>query len=113
VERRNRLSRSRDFDTVYRHGRSTSTRFFTLYVFPREEGTADSRLGLAVPRSIGSAVKRNRLKRTLREIWRSKERPAGLDFVLVARSGLAEAAESHGFSWLDERVDEVIGKANK
>jgi ribonuclease P protein component len=111
VERRYRLSRSRDFDTVYRHGRSTSTRFFTLYVFPREGG-ADARLGLAIPKSVGTAVKRNRLKRTLREVWRTKERPGGLDFVLVARPGLAEAAESHGFSWLIERVDEVIGKAN-
>ncbi|MGD0273885.1 MAG: ribonuclease P protein component [Gaiellaceae bacterium] len=111
MERRYRLSRSRDFDTVYRHGRSISTRFFTLYVFPREGG-AEARLGLAIPRSAGTAVKRNRLKRTLREAWRAKERPGGLDFVLVARPGLADAAESHGFSWLIERVDEVIGKAN-
>jgi ribonuclease P protein component len=112
VERRYRLSRSRDFDTVYRHGRSFSTRFFTLYSFPREEGD-ESRLGLAVPKSVGSAVKRNRLKRTLREVWRAKERPGGNDYVLVARPGLAEAAESNGFSWLAERVDEVMGKANR
>jgi len=111
VERRYRLSRSRDFDTVYRHGRSTSTRFFTLYVFPRGGGV-EARLGLAIPRSVGTAVKRNRLKRTLREVWRTKERTGGFDFVLVARPGLAEAAEAHGFSWLIERVDEVIGKAN-
>jgi len=111
VERRYRLSRSRDFDTVYRHGKSTSTRFFTLYVFPREEA-GDARLGLAIPKSVGTAVARNRLKRTLREVWRTKERPGGVDFVLVARPGLAEATESHGFSWLIERVDEVIGKAN-
>ncbi len=111
MERRYRLSRSRDFDTVYRHGRSTSTRFFTLYVFPREE-SAEVRLGLAIPKSVGTAVTRNRLKRTLREVWRTKERPSGFDFVLVARPGLAEATESHGFSWLSERVDEVIGKAN-
>lgn len=111
MERRYRLSRSRDFDTVYRHGHSTSTRFFTLYTFPREEGD-EPRLGLAIPKSVGTAVKRNRLKRTLREVWRVKERPGGIDFVLVARPGLAEAAESHGFPWLAERVDEVIGKAN-
>jgi ribonuclease P protein component len=112
VERRYRLSRSRDFDAVYRHGHSTSTRFFTLYSFPREEG-GESRLGLAIPKSVGSAVKRNRLKRTLREVWLAKERSGGADFVLVARPGLAEAAEAHGFSWLAERVDEVMGKANQ
>jgi ribonuclease P protein component len=112
VERRYRLSRSRDFDAVYRHGRSTATRFFTIYAFPREEDAADARLGLAIPKSVGTAVKRNRLKRTLREAWRAKERPSGMDFVFVARPGLAEAAESNGFAWLIERVDEVIGKAN-
>jgi ribonuclease P protein component len=112
VERRYRLSRSRDFDNVYRHGRSTSTRFFTLYAFPREESGEEARLGLAIPKSVGTAATRNRLKRTLREVWRTKARPSGIDYVLVARPGLAEAAEAQGFTWLNERVDEVIGKAN-
>ena len=111
VERRHRLSRSRDFDNVYRHGRSTSTRFFTLHAFPREDANSEPRLGLAIPRSVGSAVKRNRLKRMLREVWPLNERKAGFDYVLAARPGLVEAVESHGFDWLGERVDEVMGKA--
>jgi ribonuclease P protein component len=111
VERRHRLSRSRDFDNVYRHGRSTSTRFFTLHAFPREDAGSEPRLGLAIPRSVGSAVKRNRLKRMLREVWPLKERRAGFDYVLVARPGLAETVESRGFDWLCERVDEVMEKA--
>jgi ribonuclease P protein component len=111
VERRYRLSRSRDFDAVYRHGRSTSTRYLTLHVFPREDAENPSRLGLAVPKSVGSAVARNRIRRMLREVWTMKERQPGLDYVLSARPGLAEAAEARGISWLAERVDEVIGKA--
>jgi ribonuclease P protein component len=112
VERRYRLSRSRDFDNVYRHGRSTSTRFFTLYVFPREDPDGEPRLGLAIPRSIGTAVKRNRLRRMLREVWRMTERRKGFDYVLVARAGLPEATEARGIAWLSERVDEVLGKAS-
>jgi ribonuclease P protein component len=111
VERRHRLSRSRDFDTVYRHGRSTSTRFFTLHAFPREDADSESRLGLAIPKGVGSAVKRNRLKRVLREVWSLKERGIGFDYVLVARPGLAEAVESRGFDWLGEQVSGVLGKA--
>jgi ribonuclease P protein component len=111
VERRHRLSRSRDFDNVYRHGRSTSTRFFTLHAFPREDADSEPRLGLAIPRGVGSAVKRNRLKRMLREVWLLKPRKAGFDYVLVARPGLAEATETRGFEWLGERVDEVMEKA--
>ena len=111
VERRHRLSRSRDFDNVYRHGRSTSTRFFTLHAFPRDDANSEPRLGLAIPRSVGSAVKRNRLKRMLREVWPLNERKAGFDYVLAARPGLVEAVESHGFDWLSEQVDEVMSKA--
>jgi len=112
VQRRHRLSRSRDFDAVYRHGRSVSTRYLVLYSFERE-GDHEARLGLAVPKSLGSAVARNRIKRRLREAWRAglPEIPAGRDYVLIARSGLPEAAEARGFEWLSERVREVVGKA--
>jgi ribonuclease P protein component len=114
VQRKNRLSRSRDFDTVYRHGRSVSTRFLTLYWFHRDEEPGDPRLGLAVPKAAGTSVTRNRIKRQLREIWRSRLEDDTLspanDYVLVVRPGLPEAAESRGHEWLVERVDEVLGK---
>jgi ribonuclease P protein component len=114
VNRRHRLSRSRDFDAVYRRGRSVSTRFFVLHWFDREDGPeAVPRLGLAVPRAVGTAVVRNRVKRRLREIFRarSEELRQDRDYVLVVRPGLAEAAESRGFDWLTERVEEILGKA--
>jgi ribonuclease P protein component len=113
VQRRNRLSRSRDFDAVYRQGRSVSTRFLTLYWFQRPETVGEPRLGFAVPKTVGNAVVRNRIKRQLREIVRGRlERvPATNDYVLVVRRGLPEAAEANGYDWLEERVDEVLGKA--
>jgi ribonuclease P protein component len=113
VNRRHRLSRSRDFDAVYRQGRSVSTRFLVLYWFVREDGADAARLGLAVPKAVGTAVVRNRIKRRLRELFRerSSELPQDHDYVIVVRPGLAEAAESRGFDWLGERVDEIIGKA--
>ena len=113
MERRQRLSRSRDFDAVYRQGRSVSTRSLTLHWFAREEDPeGGSRLGLAVPRSVGSAVARNRLKRQLREVWSEvgDEAPAGRDYVLAARPGLAEAVPTRDHDWLVEQVREVIGK---
>jgi ribonuclease P protein component len=113
VQRRNRLSRSRDFDAVYRQGRSTSTRFLVLYWFEREDDPGEPRLGLAVPRAAGNAVVRNRIKRQLREVWRARleELPGARDYVLIVRPGLPEAVASNGFAWLEERVDEVLGKA--
>ena len=112
MERRQRLSRSRDFDAVYRQGRSVSTRWLTLHWFAREDDAAGSaRLGLAVPRAVGSAVVRNRLKRRLRAAWDELDgTPAGRDFVLAARPGLAEAVESRGHAWLVAEVEDVVGK---
>ena len=115
MQRKYRLSRSRDFDAVYRHGRSTSTRFLVLHWFAREQQPGEPRLGLAVPKAVGSSVVRNRIKRQLREIWRAKLDSQTLantnDYVLVVRPGLPEAAETRGHEWLVERVDEVLGKA--
>jgi ribonuclease P protein component len=116
VQRRHRLSRSRDFDAVYRHGRSVSTRFLVLYWFPREHGAdanSGARLGLAVPKAVGSAVVRNKMKRRLRETFQSRlpELPQDQDYVLVVRPGFAEAVEARGFDWLGERVEEILGKA--
>ena len=114
MQRRHRLSRSRDFDAVYRRGRSVSTRFLTLYWFAREEDGGEPRLGLSVPKkAVAGAVARNRIKRRLRELWRARLEtlPPGRDYVLIVRPGLTEAAEERGAEWLGERIDEVLGKA--
>ena len=109
MKRANRLSRSRDFDAVYRQGRSVSSRFLVLYWFPHEDPAAP-RFGFSVPKVVGGAVERNRIKRQLREVWQGRlERvPAGNDYVLIVRSGLPEAVAANGFEWLGERVDEVL-----
>jgi ribonuclease P protein component len=113
MHRRYRLTRSHDFDAVYRRGRSVSTRFLVLYWFPREDDADEPRLGLAVPKRVGTAVARNRVKRRLREVWRSRLEaiPAGCDYVLVVRPGFVEAAENREADWVGERLDEVLGKA--
>lgn len=98
---------------MYRAGRSVSTRYLVLYWFPRDDPEGDPRLGLAVPKAAGGAVARNRIKRLLREVWRTSlpRVPRGRDYVLIARAGLPEAAEARGLDWLRERVDEALAKA--
>ena len=98
---------------MYRRGRSTSSRYLVLHWFTREgEVEGEPRLGLAVPRSVGSAVARNRVKRLLREAWREllPSVPAGHDYVLAARPGLAEPAETRGKDWLVGEIADTLQK---
>ena len=85
-----------------------------LHWFARDDDAGgEPRLGLAVPRSVGSAVARTRVKRLLREAWREllPQVPEGQDYVLAARPGLAEPAETSGKEWLVAEIDAILEKA--
>jgi len=111
--KRQRLSRSADFDRVYREGRSHANRHLVVYSFPRSEEEAaasDARLGVSVGRKVGGAVERNRVKRLLREaFWSvSGQLPDGHDFVVVARPAAAELAASGGEQAIEESLRDVL-----
>jgi ribonuclease P protein component len=112
--KRRRLSRSGEFDRVYRDGSSHATRHLVLYRFPRrEEGDDDVRLGVSASRKVGGAVERNRAKRALREaFWELADRlPAGHDFVLVARPGIGELIERDGTPGVRASIEEALAHA--
>ena len=111
--RRQRLSRSADFDRVYREGRSHATRHLVLYAFPRGDGDGDPRLGVSVGRKVGGAVARNRVKRLLREaFWNvSPELPPQHDFVVVARPDAGRLAREGGERELEAALRELVETA--
>jgi ribonuclease P protein component len=111
AQRRRRLSRSGEFDRVYRDGSSSATRYLVLYAFPRQDdGDRDVRLGVSVSRKLGGAVDRNRVKRVLREaFWGLADRlPDRYDFVLVARPDLGELLEREGAAGVTASIEEAL-----
>ena len=113
---RRRLSRSAEFERVYRQGRSKANRFLVLYAFPREEaqptGEAEDgpRLGLSVSRRVGGAVERSRVKRVLREaFWAEAPRlPTGADYVVVARPDSLGLAQREGMNGMRSALAELV-----
>ncbi len=109
---RRRLSRSAEFERVYRQGRSKANRHLVLYAFPRGEAEDEQgpRLGLSVSRRVGGAVERSRVKRVLREaFWAEAERlPPGADYVIVARPDAAALDEREGMTGVRRALAELV-----
>ena len=109
--RRRRLSRSGDFDRVYREGNSRGNRFLVLYSFARgeDEPGGEARLGLSVGRRIGGAVQRNKVKRAIREaFWKLGSRlPERHDYVIVARPGVEGLLEREGADGIQASLAEL------
>jgi ribonuclease P protein component len=112
--RRMRLSGVGQFAPVY--GAKTRVTIGPLLIYSRPNDLAHARLGLAVPRSIGTAVKRNTIKRRLREAFRLMQHDwqNGYDVVITVRAhepfelkqyqdALAEAAAVMHEIWTKRR----------
>ena len=110
--KRGRLSRSAEFERVYRSSTSHGNRYLVLYAFPREDDKG-VRLGLTVSRNVGGAVDRNRVKRLLREAFDREGAgiPANHDVVIKARPDVRDLAEREGLEGVSAALAELVDKA--
>lgn len=80
------LKKNRDFQKVYRRGKSYANRYLIMYVL--ENQSEKNRLGISVSKKVGNSVVRHRVTRLIRESYRLREEMfnSGLDIVVVARN---------------------------
>jgi ribonuclease P protein component len=90
--RERRLRARREFLAAQQSGRRVHTAHFVLVVAPGPVPSAPSRLGVTVTKKVGVAVRRNRVKRLVREAFRLCPDlfPVGIDLVVIAKEGAPE-----------------------
>lgn len=86
-----RVRRPGEFKRVFDLSLRTKGRYLTLLVGPNTAGT--TRLGIVASRKLGDAVRRNRAKRLIRELFRRSHQPQGkgFDLVVIPRRELFDA----------------------
>lgn len=84
------LRNNREFNLVYRTGRSIANRSLIMYV--RKNDLNYNRIGITVSKKVGNSIVRHRVTRLIRESYRlNKEKMAqGFDIVVVARVGVKD-----------------------
>lgn len=80
------LKKNRDFQNVYRMGKSYANRYLVMYVL--ENQTGKNRIGISVSKKVGNSVIRHHLTRLIRESYRLHEDMfySSLDIVVIARA---------------------------
>lgn len=85
------LKQNHEFRRLYSKGKSAVSPYFAIYC--RKNHRPMSRLGITTGVKLGNAVKRNRVRRRIRELYRTNEHHilCGYDIVVVARTRAVEA----------------------
>ena len=100
-----RLRHRKDFDAMFRRGRSWNNSLLVLRTLPND--LPHSRYGIITSKRVGNAVVRNRVRRRLKEVIRSLSLREGWDVVLSAKTSTAGAS----FQQLRLAVVDLVSKA--
>lgn len=85
--KRERLTKKSDFQTIFEHGTRYTTENFVIFIHQNNRDIR--RIGISVSKKVGGAVKRNRVKRLVREFFRlhKDQLPDSKDFLFIAKPG--------------------------
>lgn len=102
------LKKNKDFQHVYKNGRSFANSYLVMYVL--ENGLDRNRLGISVSKKVGNSIVRHRLTRLIRESYRLSEEhfQCGIDMVVIART----SAKNKSYKEIESALIH-IGKLHK
>ncbi len=111
---RQKFSRSRkifpphEFKKIISSGKKISSRFITLFLLPNE--FSKSRFGFSVPKRIGCATQRNRMKRVLRESVRKNKdlSPWAVDGIFIVRKNFVKLKKEDLYQHITDFFKQVI-----
>lgn len=109
MKKKYRVKSEKEFQRVFHNGTSVANRQLVLYVYPKP-GQVHFRVGLSVGKRMGNAVKRNQIKRYLRQVVHELEPfiEPELDFLLIARPDI----RMKSFLQVKQSVIHVMNLAN-
>ena len=86
------LKKNRDFQVVYKNGRSYANKYLVMYIMENHQNR--NRLGISVSKKVGNSVVRHHITRLIRESYRLHEKifNSGLDIVVIARNSAASVS---------------------
>jgi len=103
-----RLTKDKDFDQIFKCGRSYYSPSFGLKILPSQ--TETSRLGIVISRKVSKkARERNQLKRRIREFFRleiGKLKP-GYDFLVIVLPGATNKKYQEMAALLRQSLDRL------
>lgn len=91
MEKSDRIKKNSHFRYIYGHGKSYSDVNLVLYILRNRK--KENRVGISVSKKVGNSVKRNRVKRLIRENYRLNKQlfKPGYDFIFIAREAASRA----------------------
>ena len=101
------LKKNRDFQNVYKNGKSKANKYLVMYVL--ENQLDSNRIGISVSKKVGNSVIRHHLTRLIRESYRLNKEMfnSGLDIVVIAR----ESAKDRKYKEIESALLH-LGKIN-
>ena len=104
------LKKQNDFRRVFKHGKSAAMPLFVVYAAANDLG--HNRLGLSVSKKVGNAIKRNRVRRSIRECCRinQSEISQGFDLIVIARVPAGELPHEGSFAKIQKTLLKLFGR---